>query len=277
MAGMLLLDAFGTLSPGANLIDILEEDLYSVFRSRSELMGWYDGPSTKPAGRRASLWNMHEAELTAGDGTSRIGWVKVGLDVGDLERTQVPPPPGPGFYFAPLGFQQRSIEPAVILPALTHCFIDSLDRFGSIELTGLQVTAGYLEPGTPPHGDDLPSGHNWFHTSRRTTVDAHVAFSQELLANHDKVDLVTGLSGRRLGRFEFGPAVTVPEQHWILAEAESYLSRFVSPARTETGLSVRMPEWTASAVGWVLAIVFDAARAVVPDVPHFAVRVTRVR
>ena len=36
----LILEAFGQLSPGTNLIDSEEEDLYSVFRARSELMGW---------------------------------------------------------------------------------------------------------------------------------------------------------------------------------------------------------------------------------------------
>ena len=35
----LILEAFGQLSLGTNLIDSEEEDLYSVFRAHSELMG----------------------------------------------------------------------------------------------------------------------------------------------------------------------------------------------------------------------------------------------
>ena len=83
----LFLEAFGQLSPGTNLIDSEEEDLYSVFRARAELMGW----TTASAGRQL-LWGMNEAELTAGSDASRIGFVQVGLQVGELERIEVPPP-----------------------------------------------------------------------------------------------------------------------------------------------------------------------------------------
>ena len=43
------------------------------------------------------------------------------------------------------------------------------------------------------------------------------------------------------------------------------------------GVSATMPEWTASAAGWVLASVNDAARAIAAGVEDFAVRITRVR
>ena len=67
----LFLEAFGQLSPGTNLIDSEEEDLYSVFSARGELMGW----STTLARRRPLLWGMNEAELTSGSDASRIGFV----------------------------------------------------------------------------------------------------------------------------------------------------------------------------------------------------------
>jgi len=68
----------------------------------------------------------------------------------------------------------------------------------------------------------------------------------------------------------------VPEQHWISAPGEMPVSG-ASLAPSGLGVSVTLPEWTASAVGWVLAKVIDTARASAPDVPNFAVRVTRVR
>ena len=83
MPPMLALDAFGDLPSGTNLIDSEEEDLYSVFRARAELMGW-----STTSGRRSLLWNMHQAELTVGVDKSRIGSVQVGLDVGDIEQTK---------------------------------------------------------------------------------------------------------------------------------------------------------------------------------------------
>ena len=82
MASTLFLEAFGQLSPGTNLIDSEDEDLYSVFRARSELMSWSSTLIPRP--RRPLLWDLNEAELTAGTDASRIGWVQVGLDVGDV-------------------------------------------------------------------------------------------------------------------------------------------------------------------------------------------------
>ena len=51
---------------------------------------------------------------------------------------------------------------------------------------------------------------------------------------------------------------------------------YISPAPSGFGVSVTMPEWTASAAAWVLAIVIDAARTSAPGVSNFAVRVVRV-
>ena len=103
-----------------------------------------------------------------------------------------------------------------------------------------------------------------------------IAFDQELLGGQTEAELVASLQRGHAGSFEFGPVVAVPEQHWISAPVEMPWSG-VSPARSGLGVSVTLPEWTASAVGWVLAKVIDAARASAPDVPNFAVRVTRVR
>ena len=82
---LLIVEAFGQLFRDANLEGMIledEEDLYSVFRARAELMGW----STTSA-RRPLLWGMNDAGLTAGNDASRIGWVQVGPEVGDFEPT----------------------------------------------------------------------------------------------------------------------------------------------------------------------------------------------
>jgi len=42
------------------VIEAREEDLHSVFRTRTELLGW---SQTASAGRPDLLWNMYEAEL----------------------------------------------------------------------------------------------------------------------------------------------------------------------------------------------------------------------
>ena len=79
MSQTLFLEAFGQLSRDTSLAGIVseaEEDLYSVFNARANLMSWATTASHR---RRVEIWAMNEAELTAGTDASRIGWVQVGL------------------------------------------------------------------------------------------------------------------------------------------------------------------------------------------------------
>ena len=273
MSSLLFIEAFGQLFRDANLEGIVsedEEDLYSVFRARTELMGW----STTSSRRRSLLWEINEAELTAGIDPDRIGWVQVGLDVGEFVSTRIPPAPVPGYYYAPLGFHQRSAEPSMVLLALIQCFHDALCRFGVVELSELQVTANYLDP-RQPYDNRLISGLNWFNTTLKGKANAFIAFDQELLGGHSEAELLARLRRRNTGSFEFGSVVSVPEQYSVKAGVETPV-RSISPARSGLGLSVTLPEWTASAAGWVLAMVIDTARASAPDVGSFAVRIVRI-
>ena len=268
----LIVEAFGQLSLGTNLIDSEEEDLYSVFRARSELMCW--SSTSLPRSHRPLLWGMEEAELTARADASQIGFVQVGLDVGDFEpNPNWTPSTSPGW--ASLPVRRRPTEPAMAIPPLVQCFDDSLRRFGDVELSALQVTARYLDPSARCRAGDLISGLNWFNTTPQTRVDAVIAFDQELLRGHTEAELVASLQRRNSGPFKFGPVAAVPEQHSI--KVQEWPFHPISPARSGLGLSVALPEWTASAVGWVLATVIDASRDFAPDVEDLAVRITRVR
>ena len=280
----LFLEGFGQLSPDTYLIDSEEEDLYSVFLAHATLMGWCD-PSTR---RGPLLWGMEEAELTAGTDATRIGFVQVGLKpgvVGVLEPGSDPSAPRPspagrggwtGYAKLPTPRSADAVDPAIVLPPLIQCFDDALRRFGVIELSGLQVTASSLEPSTRSCFGDLVSGLNWFNTTPKERTDAHIAVDNELLGGHTEAELFARLQRRNNGSFEFGPVVAVPEQYSIKAGAE-YPILSISPVHSGLGLSVTLPEWTASAAGWVLATVIDAARTIAPDVRNFAVRITRVR
>ena len=274
MSSLLFIEAFGQLFRDTNLGGTVsnEEDLYSVFRARAELMGW----STTSARGRSLLWEINEAELTDGIDSSRIGWVQVGLEVGYLEPSRVPSVPVRGYDYAPLGVRRRPVEPSIVLPALIQCFHDALRRFGVVELSGLQVTANYLEPRTQSYVNRLVSGLNWFNTTLKGQAEAIIAFDQELLGGHSEAELVAILQRKNTEPFEFGPVLAVPEQHAIKVSSNTP-HRCISPARSGLGVSVTLPEWTASAAAWVLAMVIDTARAGAPDVCNFAVRVVRVR
>ena len=84
----LFLEAFGQLS-GMATIDSQEEDLYSVFRERAELMRWGTTSDDSPL-----LWSMEEAEITADTDPYRIGFVQVGLNIGPFCGTQYTDEPG---------------------------------------------------------------------------------------------------------------------------------------------------------------------------------------
>ena len=190
----LSLEAFGQLSPGTNLIDSEEEDLYSVFRARAELMGW----STTSSHGRSLLWNMEEAELTAGIDVSRIGLVQVGLEVGDVEQYRVPPTPVPGW--AALGVRQRPGEPSVALTALVQCFDDALRRFGDVELSGIQVTASGLAPSTRSSaGGYLSSVGNWFTATLRARLSAYPTYIAGGTTTGDRSRRCVGGAGGAVG------------------------------------------------------------------------------
>lgn len=257
--GMLILEAFGQLSQDHDRKGMVadEEDLYGVFSARADLMGWSItlGKSSsahiaEPRTRHV-LWWMHEGEWSAEDRTSRIGWVQVGLEMG--------------------------VEPAQALPALIQCFDDALLRFGVVELSGLQVTASYLQAGKESSAWDLVSGLSWFSAAVGVVLgppaDALIAFDNGMLQGRSELEFVASLQRMTGGLFEFGPLVPVPRQQSIEIPAEVPSDVVLSPA--ERGVSVRLPEWSASSAAWVLAVVIDTARAGGPGARNFAVRLSR--
>jgi hypothetical protein len=250
MPGTIFLEAFGRLSPATNvdgIIDDEEEDLYSVFRARSELMSWYG--ADRSTGRPLA-WHMHEAELTAGINGSRIGWAQVGLEF-------------------------DGVELVLRLPALIQCFDDALRRFGVVDLSAIQVTADGL--GRHPESclGDLVSPLNWFNTALKARANALIAFDLKMLGDHTEAELFSILQRWTDKPFDFGPMVTVPEEHLTRIATEAPYR--CASSTSDLGLPVTLPEWTASAAAWALAIVIDRVRTATPNVRNLAIRITRVQ
>ena len=269
MPTTLFLEAFGQLS-GTATIDSREEDLHSVFRERAELMRWATTSNNQPL-----LWWMEEAEITADADSSRIGFVQVGLSVGDFEPARPSPGPVTGFAYAPLPAQRRDIEPAFVLPALIQCFHDALSRFGIVELSGLHVTASFLYPDAQSNLTYLVSVLNWFNTNLKAGAKAIVAFDQDLLGGNRVSELVAILQNRNTYPFEFSAFTPVSGEHMVRIPTET--PYHPAAPQSDKGVFVTLPEWTPSAAGWVLASVVDAARLINPDATEFAVRLTRVQ
>ena len=182
----LMVEAFGSMT-GESTIDTEEEDLYSVFHGRAELMGWLTHSWLTHRGNRHSvqaLWDMQEAELT--DDSSRVGFGQVGLD-----PTQVVPS---------------------VLPAVLQCFSDSVRRFGA-SVSGFQVTTRRLAN----LSDDACTWYlvyvlNWFQLDVRERVRAVVHFDQSLLGDHDVSTLAACIEQMNNGVFEFRLMAEVPEE-----------------------------------------------------------------
>ena len=269
-------------------IDPEEEDLWSVFRARGELMGWSTTADDTPL-----LWSMEEAEITADTDPNRIGFAQVGLRVGPTEPNELPsslrslpshrrmtapsnelPESGGWYGYAPLPFRRRSTDPVMALPALAQCFHDSLSRFGDAQLTALQLSLISPQLRKESCRSYLTSSLNWFDTNLTGGADAIVSFNQALLGDREFSDLLARLINWRDVPFHFSAIRNIPERCRI-EQSEST----VWPEATQTspqGLLVSMPEWTPSAAGYVLATVIDLARDFAQGTETLAIRTTRI-
>ncbi len=264
-----VVEAFGSLSRDPSLpgiIDDEDEDLYSVFSARGELMHWTSTLLPRPP--HSLVWEMEEVELTAGSEGDMIGWVQVGLNVDDVSKYEGPPTDP-----SRIGIYKRPTEIALALPPLIQCFHDSLRRFGAVELSALQVRATYLAPSPRPEANVF-SMQNWFNTTLKTQENALISFDQNFAGLTSAGLIPIGPINRPL---EFGLVAAVPEAHLINVPfpevAPLYPYRFF-PALS--GLSVKLPEWTPDAAAWALAFVTNAALVQLPDITHFAIRITRI-
>lgn len=240
-----VVEAFGRLLPDMVMPGPPndEEDLYSVFNARAELMGWSTTGNDRP---RTTLWGMNDAGLTAGSEAnaetdaipflarrmndpgltsgseaSRLGWVQVGLDAG--------------------------VDAVVALPPLVQCFHDALRRFGVVELSALQVTGCDLTS-RGAGGSDLQSALNWFSVIPNARAGALIVIEDESLAQTAD-ELVVRLEWLNTGPFAFGRQAGLPDRHSGAAPGDVV----ASPGRL--GVSVTLPEWTAAAAAWALATV----------------------
>ena len=65
------------------------------------------------------------------------------------------------------------------------------------------------------------------------------------------------------------------EPHRVRAPADTpYPDISLEPSGL--GVSMVLPEWSAGAAGWILAIVVDEVRVLAPEIENFAVRIARI-
>ena len=277
----ILAEAFGHVALNQDrAVDVLDEDLYSIFLARSQLMGWSTINSSASHDEDSLLWGMNEAELTHEDDGHRIGFAQVGLNVGsgnsfvDLSEQESPRLSGRRVG-KPAPFPTRPTvpptDPVLAIPPLIQCLNDSLQWFGEAEVAAAQVTANNIALRQQSYLHRLVSVHNWFNIGTATErPHALVTVAADRWDESKEADVVASIHQTNTGSFEIGSLNTAPAEY--AAGPDWAWPQF---ARTNMGLDVSMPEWSPSTVGWVVARIFEAALALDPAPQALSVRVTR--
>ena len=281
----LVVAAYGQLSPNPNLLDSnAEEDLYSVFLARSELMRWSNYYSTTSSQLTSPLWAMNEAELSYANDGSAIGFAQVGLDADpSIDATEAASQPtlsedeiaklGPSQYVParhPIDSGPPT-DPAMAIPPLVQCLDDALRWFGETDVSAFQVTATHLPSEQRSNLLHLGAVLNWFNIiSVKPKARAVVTVAADQWDERAAAQVFAFIQRTKSGSFEIGPLITAPDDYAAQPDWQQ-----IKWPTVDTGVAVSLPEWSPAAVGWVIATLFDAILSHDPAPQHLSVRVTR--
>lgn len=265
----LIVTAYGQLTPVPSLLDLsAEEDLYSVFLARSELMRWSNLNAVTQPRTRTPLWAMNDAELNLDPQEPELGWAQVGLDVGPIisapdpseyptlsqeEIAQLDPSQ---YGYAPYPIEQGPpTDPAVAIPPLVQCLDDALRKFGEADVSAYRVEVYDLSPSDRSQLYPLAGVLNWFNVVGSEPRARAVATVQADLWGTDMASQVLAvLQQSNTGTFAFGP---------------------MTRAADDTTVDVTMSEWSAATAGWVVAKLVDLLFAHSPAIESLTVQLTR--
>ncbi len=282
------------------------QDLYSTFLDRALLMGWDEerayGKSVKERSNR--LWGMEEAELTLDQAGSRIGFVQVGFDIGsggsgtldpstpiwdasphhahpDADLGEIGSPPidpavlSTGTWAAyPMPDAPPPTPPTIGIPPLLQCVDDAIRWFGDTEISAYQLTGFELSPGQQSSVHELWGCLNWFRTGpSRPGTEAVVSMAADLWDERIASAVADEVCQMQSSPFEFEPLIAVADEH---AARTTELRDEWADLDSQPGLRVAMPQWSASAVGWIIALLFGVVLGQDPAPANLAVRVTRL-
>ena len=105
-------------------------------------------------------------------------------------------------------------------------------------------------------------------------MQANIAFDEESFGDHAETRLFTVLQGSLGPGFFFGALANAPKSHRIVVPGETPYVRSTRPS--DVALPVTLPEWTPSAIGFVLAAIVDLVLTTSPDRESVTLRITRI-
>ena len=256
----LIVAAHGNLKPIPNLLDgSADEDLYSVFLARSELMRWSNLNAVAQPETTTPLWWMNDAELNLDPENTGIRWAQVSLDVGPVisapDPSEYPTLSEEGtaqldpskYDYAPYPIERGPpTDPAVAIPPMVQCFDDAIRKFGEADVTAHRVEIYGLSPSDRSEFYPLAGVRNWFNVNRSATKTHAIARVQADLWEAGMAEqVVADIQQTRTRPFSFGSSGKIPQG---------------------AAVAVSMPEWSSATAGWVTARLFDAVLTPRPDI-----------
>lgn len=226
----------------------MEEDAYSIFMSRSVLMGW---SSASAGDGRSLLWGMNDAEIDLTEpGTSRVAWFKIAVPEGIGERA----------------------NPVV---SLLTCAGDTMSRVGETLLESVQVFL--LPQGQKTDLGELVAGLNWFgicDPHARASIGIAIDGVGDSDPYHLASDMLSTLQRTNTGTFDFH-SISVADATALSVPSDRTYETQVPVGGATIMLAATTPEWSLGAIGWVVALVAEVVRPAGAMPTPIAVRVYR--
>lgn len=215
----------------------LSEDVYSLFVSRSDAMGWLSLATTDPSSPPAHpRWGMNDAgqDWSGAADTNRVAWLQVALVEPSSDYISLP------------------------LQPLVSCAKDVVNRVGELRLDGLQLLLP-LHAGGVSHRE-LVAGRNWFGMSepgRRIRIAVTLDGGESPVVQQQVESIAKTLSNLAAGIFHPGSYSTdqavavdflppVVDELW-LGNGHHQVTFFGS-----------LPEWSFDALGWTASLFAEA-------------------
>ncbi|OZM79342.1 hypothetical protein [Pseudonocardia sp. MH-G8] len=211
-----------------------EEDAYSLFFNRAEMMGWSHSTTE---GRRPVLWGMNDAGFdVAGETTDagRVAWFQVGTGEDELS--------GVAFPFHPL---------------LT-CAVDSVARVGQLGLDGVQFLVPVQYAGAPAFRSAVPNWFNLCDPASRTRLRVTVDSGEDAVLPRVAAKLSELVTLMAPERFAVEPGLR-QEHVQLLPEATEF---WMGEGRHPVTFDTVAPDWTLDSIAYTADLFAEACRRI---------------
>jgi hypothetical protein len=223
---------FGHLRPHPWItLESLEEDAYSLFLSRSELMGW---SATAAHAGGSGLWGMNDASFDtfSTDEQARVGWFQVGIEDAEPIRSGLP--------FHPL----------------VACATDTLRRVGDLEIGAIQFLVPLQIAGTTVATSSVPNWFNACDPGSRVGVRVTLDSGEDPIMSQVAGDLAEVATTTARAPFEV--ARSSAEAEHVTLRPEVTDGFWLGEGRHPVTFDAVAPDWSPDSIAWTAHLLAEA-------------------